>query len=604
MRICHGLAGQVLEVDDQELEWRFPVDVVRLHVRNRWDVEADDLILLASGGDVLGPNIRSEVFGRCRDVFVFFRSSLDPKAAPVPSHLVVEPQGHDAKAAEQVSADSINDPLQPSGALGAADPAFSAFRGNIAEARRQLAESRPLVSLASSAEARQKVQRLAGQAVLDNLASQRATCTRSMSLFLQKYDRVQEQFDHNLSKVEASLAALTNVALHPALRATGRESLADVVPRERVLQYAASVRGERAQLARRLAKLRQQDSHTQALCEQIAKTLQQVLQDDAVVAAAQAIQQEHARAESELLPALCGLVPQEGAAPASVLEDEKRSASMLEGLARACSGMRDLLSELQASWERRQHSFMQRLREVAYIQSKVRNVERQAALLEEEINVQRNYSQVFGKLQRLPKAYHKALCEIARRRDFKTRYAAQGDHARGILARMMEEENVRRRVFQQRYGCQLPADLFSSLGSIAPATAVTVSEFDVALPNIDFASLLQAADLSSGADAARHQVPPGGTGLPSRGSGATGSGSCRSSLGSSGGGGPGGGSGGGGGSSGVTSQSTVPGGSGSQSLPPGGSGPASGSRLSGSGGASSSMPPEEEPRAMGSSDGS
>lgn len=598
MRICHGLAGQVLEVDDQELEWRFPIDVVRLHVCNRWDVEADDLILLASGGDVLGPNVRSEAFGRCRDVFVFLRSALDPKAAPVPSHLVVEPQSHDAEATEQVGADSTDDPLQLGGALGAADPVFSAFRGNIAEARRQLAESRPLVSLASSAEARQEVQRLAGQAVLDNLASQRATCTRSMSLFLQKYDRVQERFDHNLSKVEASLAALTNVALHPALRATGRESLADVVPRERVLQYAASLREERAQLARRLAKLRQQDSHTQALCEQIANTLQQVLQDDAVVAAAQAIQQEHARAETDLLPALCDLVPQEGATPASVLEDEKRSASVLEGLARACSSMRDLLSELQASWERRHHSFMQRLREVSYIQGKVRNVERQAALLEEEINVQRNYSQVFSKLQRLPKAYQKALCEIARRRDFKTRYAAQGHHARSTLARMMEEENVRRRAFQQRYGCQLPADLFSSLGSIAPAAVVTVPEFDVALPNIDFSSLLQAADISSGADVTRHQVLPAGTGVPSRGSGATGSGSCRSSLDSSRGGGPGGGS------SGGASQSTVPGGSGSQSLPPGGSGPASGSRLSGSGGASSSSPPEEEPRAMGSSDGS
>jgi len=590
MRICHGLAGQVLEVDDQELEWRFPVDVVRLHVCNRWDVEADDLILLASGGDVLGPNVRSEAFGRCRDVFVFLRSALDPKAAPVQSHLVVEPQSPDAEA------DEHDDPLQPSGA----DPAFSAFRGNIAEARRQLAESRPLVSLASSAEARQEVQRLAGQAVLDNLASQRATCTRSMSLFLQKYDRVQERFDQNLSKVEASFAALTNVALHPALRATGRESLADVVPRERVLQYAASLREERAQLARRLAKLRQQDSQTQALCEQIANTLRQVLQDDAVVAAAQAIQQEHARAQSELLPALCGLVPQEGAAPASVLEDEKRSASMLEGLARACSSMRDLLSEHQASWERRHHSFMQRLREVSYIQSRVRNVERQAALLEEEINVQRSYSQMFSKLQRLPKAYHKALCEIARRRDFKTRYAAQGDHARSTLARMMEEENVRRRAFHQRYGCQLPADLFSSLGSIAPAAVITVPEFDVALPNIDFTSLLQAADLSSGADAARHQVPPVGR--------ATGSGSCRSSLGSSGGGpqstvpGGSGAQSSGGGSSGA-SQSTVPGGSGSQSLPPGGSGPASGSRLSGSVGASSSSPPEEEPRAMGSSSG-
>ena len=271
-----------------------------------------------------------------------------------------------------------------------------------------------------------------------------------MTLFAHKYERVQEKFEQNLGKVEASMAALREVALHPALRSEGRESLADVVPCDRILRFTGSLQAERERLSQRLGKLRQLDASAQTLCDQAAEKFRRLLQDDAVLKAAGDIRGEMARVEGELLPALRAIVPSEGASPAAVLEEEKRSAGVLEGLVRVCAGIRDMLSELQACWSRQHGRFLQRLREVAYIQSKVRGVERQAALLEEEINVQHNYSQQLNHLQKMPKAYQRALTEVARRRQFRARYLAQAEQARSSLARMMEEENSRRRAFTSR----------------------------------------------------------------------------------------------------------------------------------------------------------
>uniref|UniRef100_A0A7S4WAN7 Autophagy protein ATG17-like domain-containing protein n=1 Tax=Alexandrium monilatum TaxID=311494 RepID=A0A7S4WAN7_9DINO len=489
MRICHGLAGYTLEVEDRELEWRKPADVVRLHASSQWRVEADDLIVLASDGGTLGPTCSSEAVGHGRDVFFFVRSDLDPKADVPADRLLLDPGG---------SASAAGSSFQPAGAAEEdddlpGDPAFEAFRANIAEARGRLAEAQPVAALAAQARTRLEVQQLAVQAVLDNLASQRATCSRSLALFFRKYEKVQEKLEQNLSKVETSMAALAAVALHPAHQGSERESLADAVPRERILRFTAGVQEERARLVQRLERLRQQDAQAQALSEQVAEALRQALASERVPAAARAIEDGLARAESELLPALRSQVPREGAAPSSILEEEKRSAGRLEDLARACRGLGDLLVDLKAAWEQQCLTYLQRLREVSYIQAQVRNVERQAALLEEEINVQRNYSQQLSHLQKMPKAYRRGLCEIARRQEFRARYVAHAEQARSALARMVEEENGRRREFIHRYGCHLPAGLFESLGSLAPPAKVEVPDFDGALPDVDFSSLREAA---------------------------------------------------------------------------------------------------------------
>lgn len=491
MRICHGLLGDAIYVEDQELQWRKPLDIVRQLAKDRWAADSEDIIVLASGGAVVGPSCSSEGFGDDRDIFVFLRSALDLQAdaadaAASATATVAEVCGQAVAEEEALAAAVAGDTLRfaelrqsPSG-----DPAFAALRQNIEEARSHLAVVRPVVSMAAQLEARLDVQRLAVQVVLDNLAAHRTTCSRSMSLFLQKHERVRERFDQNLSKVEASIEALRNVSLHPALRTAGRESLADAIPRERILRFTQDLQVERERLAKRMDRLKKQDTQTQALCDQVAGKVQQLLQDDAVKASASAVRSQHDRAVNELLPALEVQLPLEGADAAAVLEEERRTAGVLQGLSELCEEIRVQLRELSGSWARQRVSFLQRLREVACIQSKVRGVERQAALLEEEINVQHGHSQQLTHLQKMPRAYMKAESEIERRHQFKALLLGEGERARNTFARLVEEENARRRGFIHRYGCHLPADLVQGLGTLVPPVTMEVPEFDTQLPDL------------------------------------------------------------------------------------------------------------------------
>lgn len=499
MRICHGVAGHVVYIDEAEIQWKKPIDLAKQHALERWDMSASDLIVLSSGGGAVGPESSADSLGKDRDIFIFLISTLNPGSEVVAEPLALsEPSD---EAGEAANAASTEDELLRLRAR-CTDPAFEVFRSNIEEAHRWLLESRPVNALAAQAAARLEVQRLASKAVLDNLVSYRTKCTRCISLFLQKYSKVQERFDQNLADIEPSMNALALVNLHPSIRAPGRSVLADLVPVDRIQHFAANLQAERKRLVGRVEKLRKQDEFVQSLCEQAKDHMLQFSHEDSVETVAEKIRGEHARAETELLPALRNIVPCEGAVPTAVIDEEKRSAAALEGLARLCGNIRaQRLPELQAHWEQRHSLFLQRLREVAYSQTKVRDVERQAALLEEEINVQRKYSEQLGHLKKLPRAYQKMLHEVARRRQFHDRYLAEREQARLRLARMAEEENSRRRTFLQHHGCHLPQELAHGLGSLVPPVTVDVAGFDTQLPNIDFNSML---DSSSG-----NSLPPG-----------------------------------------------------------------------------------------------
>lgn len=503
MRVCHGLTGDFVDVDDAELQWRKPIDVVRHHAKERWNLLADDLIVLASKGQALGPETGPEGLGQCQNVYFFSRTVLNPEADVAPELLEPGPPGEPRL---RPIADADED----------LDPAFEAFRANVAEAARRIAESLPVSRVASRAAAKLEIQRLAGQAVLDNLTSHRATCSRSITLFVQKFERVQERFDQNLSKVDAAMAALGTIALHPALRSEGREFLSDVVPKDRILRFTAGLQAERARINQRMEKLRRQDAQTKALCDQVEEKVRQLLADDSVSAAAKAIVREQERAEQELLPALRAVVPKSGAPSASVLEEERRSREALAGLARSCQLVQASLSELQACWDRQSSNFLQRLREVSYIQSRVRNVERQAALLEEEVNVQRNYSQQLSRLQKMPKAYHRALGEVACRRQFKTQFLSHGEKVKSSLAKMVDEENTRRRAFLQRYGAHLPADLVQGLGSLVPPASIQIPDFDGQLPDVDVGSLAEGRWQGASREGGRERNSPASSGSSQR----------------------------------------------------------------------------------------
>mmetsp|Transcript_43862 Transcript_43862/g.102460 ORF Transcript_43862/g.102460 Transcript_43862/m.102460 type:complete len:564 (-) Transcript_43862:145-1836(-) len=476
MRICHGLAGEAVEVENAE--YRKPLDLVRQYARERWNAASEELIVLTSGGgSVSDASSSEEVEG---DIFFFLQRWLESEVDVVAARLdPADPTLATFGGGEE------QDDMVGQRCEDVIDPAFEAFRSNIAEARARIAESRPVAALALRCEERVAVQRSAVRAVLDNLTNHRSACSRSMSLLGQKASRVQKKLCDSLEKVEVSMKALEAVVLHPALQLLGRTTLADVMPRARIRRFTEGLEAERAQLIQRLEKLQRQDSQLQALCDQVVERVEQLIRDDAVGAEAKSIQEEQGCAQRKLLPELRSLVPSAGAAPSKVLEDEKRSALVLDRVVQGCANVRSSLDQLQSCWDRQHKTFVQRLREVAYVQSKVRYVERQAALLEEEVNAQSNNSQQLNRLQKMPRAYNSTLREVALRRQFRARYVAQGAKALSTLSRMAEAENNRRRAFLQRYSCYLPTDFVQGLGTLAPLATVEVPEFDSQLPEID-----------------------------------------------------------------------------------------------------------------------
>merc|ERR1719291_692470 len=101
----------------------------------------------------------------------------------------------------------------------------------------------------------------------------------------------------------------------------------------------------------------------------------------------------------------------------------------------------------------------------------------------------------------MPKAHHRMLNEIARRRSFRDNYVAQANNARATLTKMMEEENSCRARFMEKYGKHLPADLIGGLLGSAPPAAVDMPDFDGDLPCIEFDSLRQQTEASGGGSA-------------------------------------------------------------------------------------------------------
>lgn len=479
MRICHGLAGEFVDVEDQELECKKPLDVITQHVWSRWQVAADDIIILLTGGLELRRSCGSEELGEGSDVFIFLRSALDPQ-----EHIPVTPlKGDDGLILES---SHLEEELRLRASL---DPALKAFHTDLSEAGNLLAGSRSAASIAVQAEAFVKVQRLSAQVVLDNLTSHREVCTRSMALFQQKYEKLEEQFDLHLGNVEAWMAALGDIALHPAVCDAGCQTLADLVPQDRISSAHIRLQEERAQFTQRVSKLLQQERAVKGPFDNVTANVKAFIAEGVLVMKARAIRQEHARADSDLLTALCAVMPQEDAPASSILEYEKRSSKALEDISKACNGVRELQEELQACWRQQHTGFLLRLREVAFVQSSMHDVESQAALLEEEINNLSDRLQKLGRLRKMPRAYQQMLQDIARRRQFRALYTAKVQDAREVLTKMMEEENEQRRAFLRNHGCFLPASLVQGLGSYAPPVTMSLPDFDKLLPCIDFASL-------------------------------------------------------------------------------------------------------------------
>mmetsp|Transcript_37977 Transcript_37977/g.82226 ORF Transcript_37977/g.82226 Transcript_37977/m.82226 type:complete len:562 (-) Transcript_37977:228-1913(-) len=503
MRICHGLLGETLETTEDADQ--VPLEVVRHHAMFQWQVPPEDLIILIPGGSVLTSTVKFQDLPPGSDVFIFRKSFLEDSAEEgtesAAKRADPEENPKDAKSlaalaedlhlssteASQVEAEDVEACASVENSLrrawpSAEEPLRAKFLNNITEARASLERMRMSVVLALRIQVRLEIQQLAIQVVLENLKSHRTLCSESLALFLRKHDKVQSKLQESLAQVPTFLETLRSVSLHPTLRLPGRETLGDAIPHERILRFTSKLQAERERCNNQLEKLKQQDAQVKYICDQTAGQVRQLLQDPSVQGVTHSIKDQHTHIVRDLLPTLGLQVSVVSSEPSVILEEERRCDQALSGIRRLSMDTWNRIEGLRHTWVRRIDSFIQRLREVSYSQSKVKSVERQAALLEEEVNAQRRSLDQIDHLQKLPKSYQKALLEVCRRHTFRERYMSTCEKLQRELTRMVEDENKLRRGFAARYGCHLPVDLVPGIGSMVPGASVEVPDFDSLLP--------------------------------------------------------------------------------------------------------------------------
>jgi hypothetical protein len=169
-----------------------------------------------------------------------------------------------------------------------------------------------------------------------------------------------------------------------------------------------------------------------------------------------------------------------------VLAAEKVSARVVADLEPVLLEHQEQHQRCLQLWNARCGHFLQRLRDVSYVQTRLRSVELQGVLFSESLRTLGSQLAQASHIAKMPVAYQKALYELARRRQFKQRYLAYAQHARDVLKRMKDEEDECRRHFMRRHGCHLPTDFLPGLDTLPPAPVIEVASFDEGLPEVDF----------------------------------------------------------------------------------------------------------------------
>ena len=228
-----------------------------------------------------------------------------------------------------------------------------------------------------------------------------------------------------LAGLDASLASLEKIELHPALVADDRKNLLDVVPQLRIAEFRTQLSKQVADL---LAKVHSWKLDALSLCENLH-----------IISAS-------------LLHASDSIVPR----PTANISSEYTGPFLLAN---------------------------KLIKEFGVIMTKVRKSETAGVLLEEAFARSRKSLGQLEHLEKMPTAYEKSLAEIVRRKIFKAKYLARMEAMRLELAAVQGEENERRKKFFNKYAVHLPLGLVPGLGDVAASVAVQVTaDFDCDLP--------------------------------------------------------------------------------------------------------------------------
>ena len=123
---------------------------------------------------------------------------------------------------------------------------------------------------------------------------------------------------------------------------------------------------------------------------------------------------------------------------------------------------------------------------IGQVLENIRSHELAGVLLEEIFaRIKKGLNQL-SHISKLPNAYSKTLNEISRRSKFRKEYLAKIEAAKSTLKSIRIAEEDKRKAFNAKYGCHLPAGLFPNLDSTVPDPRIELlSDFDLNLPQIE-----------------------------------------------------------------------------------------------------------------------
>lgn len=485
MKVCHAITGEVLEVPRDP--WSSAADCLRDRVNAAFS-DANPILLTDAGTKV------EESLENVELVFFFPRDAYD-KPPPV---LEVS-SSKDAAPAEPWDAD-----------LGAGRE--SDVWASVLEAQQLLRRSTRLVATSAEMRRRLEMQKKACLSVRSNLTNRKSVFARNMELLQEKFHRDHERHQELLKAIESSLVQLGEIRLHAELQAPQRQTLADCIPCERIEEFVKRMREDHVRLENKIESLTTNSSEICKVTDQEDENLHS-FEDDRTVE--QAID-EQASALDKARPLWDRVLECVNATEAQdVLAAEKVSARVVADLEPVLLEHQEQHQRCLQLWNARCGHFLQRLRDVSYVQTRLRSVELQGVLFSESLRTLGSQLAQASHIAKMPVAYQKALHELARRRQFKQRYLAYAQHAKDVLKRMKDEEDECRRHFMRRHGCHLPTDFLPGLDTLPPAPVLEVASFDEGLPEVDIPpeeakgpDRSQRSDPSSNNSSSKKPTPP------------------------------------------------------------------------------------------------
>lgn len=370
-------------------------------------------------------------------------------------------------------------------------------RFNIADAIKRGADAR--VELSRNLAYEQEMMLAALQSSFSPLSEQISQVNQAYDVFLQTYKPLSEQHESLLATFEENMRKLKDTRLHTSLiTSSGIQTLMDVVPEIRLRRWAEECASEHSQLKSRVGELTKQFVVVKEAVDMESKKLTEPEYFDRKSLQLQIKKAEDIRADTQTLLQIF-------TADYNLVKDRlsmaRRNPSngVLDGLADTrekhvnyLAKMRDREQSLKAitqlialSKSKLAKYVLDRLRAVATLQSKCREVANKVVAFHEAIVRQKQAFFQLIYVQRMPKAYQASLEEVLRRRKYAKKVNFLIQKITEILAKVREDEVAKRKSYLENFGRYIPKDLILGLNENVPAFDITIPNFDTSLPQIE-----------------------------------------------------------------------------------------------------------------------